>query len=102
VFDLVSLQDGVIWYDLREQRTQSGDVHCRWQTVSSREAVSIGLIVTEGVINALKHAFPVNKKDGHIVVAYKADGMDWKLSIATTASVDRTRQASKPAWEPVS
>ena len=51
-------------------------------TVSSSNAVSIGLIVTEGVLNALKHAFPEDKVDGRIVVAYKVNGSDWKLSIA--------------------
>lgn len=52
------------------------------EMVSSRDAVSLGLIVTEGVINALKHAFPEVKEDGRIVVSYEADGTDWKLSIA--------------------
>ena len=51
-------------------------------TVSSSNAVSIGLIVTEGVLNALKHAFPEDKKDGRIVIAYKVNGSDWQLSIA--------------------
>lgn len=51
-------------------------------TVVSREAVSIGLIVTESVINALKHAFPQAHTDGRIVVAYDTNGSDWTLSIA--------------------
>jgi anti-sigma regulatory factor (Ser/Thr protein kinase)/uncharacterized coiled-coil protein SlyX len=51
-------------------------------TVSSSNAVSIGLIVTEGVLNALKHAFPEDKKDCRIVIAYKVNGSDWTLSIA--------------------
>jgi len=44
---------------------RAGMSHCQWQTVSSREAVSIGLIVTEGVINALKHAFPEDERRAH-------------------------------------
>ena len=48
----------------------------------SSEAVSVGLIVTECVINALKHAFPREEKDGHIVVAFEANGSDWMLSIS--------------------
>ena len=51
-------------------------------TVSSSKAVSIGLIVTEGVINALKHAFPEAKDDSRIVVTYTMTGSDWRLSIA--------------------
>ena len=50
--------------------------------VSSSDAVSIGLIVTEAVINALKHAFAKDEKDGRIVVTYEVTGTDWKLSIA--------------------
>ena len=51
-------------------------------TVVSREAVSIGLIVTESVINALKHAFSQAHTDGRIVVAYDNVGSNWTLSIA--------------------
>ena len=43
-------------------------------TVASHQAVSIGLIVTELVMNALKHAFPKEKKDAAIVVSYKVVG----------------------------
>jgi two-component sensor histidine kinase len=44
-------------------------------------AESLGLIVTELVINALKHAFDENTKDGQITVAYDVSGTDWKLSV---------------------
>jgi len=37
----------------------------------SNEAVSIGLIVTELVINALKHAFVGNRTSGEIVIRYE-------------------------------
>jgi len=51
-------------------------------TAISREAVSIGLIVTELVMNALKHAFPSEKSNAAIVVSYKVAGTDWKLTIS--------------------
>jgi two-component sensor histidine kinase len=44
-------------------------------------AESLGLIVTELVINALKHAFDEKTKDGKITVAYDVSGTDWKLSV---------------------
>ena len=45
-------------------------------------AESLGLIVTELVINALKHAFNHTTEDGQITVAYDTSGTDWKLSVA--------------------
>jgi chemotaxis protein methyltransferase CheR len=50
-------------------------------TVASHQAVSIGPIVTELVMNSLKHAFP-KKKDGAIVVSYKVADADWKLTVS--------------------
>ncbi len=51
-------------------------------TVASHQAVSIGLIVTELVMNALKHAFPKEKKDAAILVSYKVSDTDWKLTVS--------------------
>ena len=49
-------------------------------TVSSDMAISFGLIITELVINAIKHAFP-NGKKGKIVVTYERKGSAWVLSV---------------------
>jgi two-component sensor histidine kinase len=51
-------------------------------SASSRDAESLGLIVTEVVMNALKHAFPDDHAKGQITVTYDRTGVDWKLSIS--------------------
>jgi two-component sensor histidine kinase len=45
-------------------------------------SVSLGLVVTELVINALKHAFPGGTQKGTIKVGYKSDGTAWTLVVA--------------------
>lgn len=57
-------------------------VHVSNGTASSTQAVSIGLIVTELVINAIKHAFPGNQRDGTVVVAYDLAAPNWRLSVS--------------------
>jgi two-component sensor histidine kinase len=51
-------------------------------TAVSREAVSIELVVTELVMNAIKHAFPAAKPDAAIAVLYRVAETDWKLTIS--------------------
>jgi chemotaxis protein methyltransferase CheR len=65
-----------------DNRPVSIKVMCEGGSATSRQAESLGLIVTELVMNALKHAFPPDKIDGRITIAYEVDGTDWKLSVA--------------------
>ena len=65
-----------------EDRPISVTVMAEGGRATSSQAVSLGLIVTELVINALKHAFADPVSDGDVVVAYEVDGADWKLSIS--------------------
>jgi chemotaxis protein methyltransferase CheR len=50
--------------------------------IGSDKAVSLGLIVTELVINAVKYAFPAAKTDALILVTYEVDDLDWKLTVS--------------------
>jgi len=63
---------------------------------SADSSVSLGLIVTELVINALKHGFPDHGK-GRIEVDYRADGTAWTLSVRDTgAGMPADRSGVKP------
>ena len=65
-----------------DNRSISLKVHGEGGSASCREAESLGLIVTELVINCIKHAFNDDTKDGQITVAFDVDGTDWKLSVS--------------------
>ena len=51
-------------------------------TLGSAQVVSVGLIVTELVINALKYAFPEPKPDAAVLVTFESQGADWKLVVS--------------------
>jgi chemotaxis protein methyltransferase CheR len=48
----------------------------------SAQAVSLGLIVMELVINALKHAFPDGHPNARVIVRYEASGSNWRLVVS--------------------
>lgn len=64
-------------------------------TIKSEDAVSFGLIVTELVINALKHGFSDGRK-GHIAVDYVGQQDDWRLSVSDDG-IGRSSVLPKPA-----
>jgi len=65
--------------------------------VDSDVSVSLGLIVTELVINALKHAFPVEGRAGEITVGFLSKGMDWTLTVRDNgAGMPAAHASAKP------
>jgi two-component sensor histidine kinase len=64
--------------------------------IASAQAVSIGLIVTELVINAIKYAFPIDRPGARVLVSYMSEGADWAL-IVTDNGVGKTAAGAKSA-----
>ena len=65
---------------IRDHAQQSILVDVDASRVTADVSVSLGLIVTELVINALKHAFPAGRA-GRITVRYQSNGPRWMLSV---------------------
>ena len=80
-----------------ERRALSIKVQATSGRAVSSEAVSLGLIVTELVINALKHGFQEGA-EGEILVSYDAQNSGWRLSVADNGSGARKRATSPPCW----
>jgi two-component sensor histidine kinase len=65
-------------------------------STTSEEAVSMGLIATELVINALKHAFPEGAK-GTIIVGFESTASAWRLFVSDDGVGIGTHLADAPA-----
>ncbi len=68
---------------IRDHDQLSLEVSVDGSMVRADISTSLGLIVTELVINALKHAFP-RHRHGKILVDYRSDGLAWSLSVRDT------------------
>ncbi|NVN88892.1 MAG: ATP-binding protein [Rhodopseudomonas sp.] len=67
---------------IRDRRSIAIEVIGDNARVSCTVAESLGLIVAELVINALKYAFDDTTSSGRIRVCYTANGDDWSLTVA--------------------
>jgi two-component sensor histidine kinase len=65
-----------------DSRRVSIKVRAEDGTASSSEAMSIGLIVAELVINALKHTSFNAEAGGQIIVAYDVAEPNWRLTVS--------------------
>ena len=79
---------------IRDERPLTLEVLAADAIVSSHEAVSLGLVVTELVINALKHAFP-GGQGGLITVSYRVEPEGWILSVVDDGVGLTTSPAAK-------
>ena len=79
---------------IRDHNKQSIEVTADKSTVAADVSVSLGLIVTELVINALKHAF-TEDAEGRITVDYHSQGPNWTLSVADNG-VGMPTEADRP------
>ena len=95
---LVKLCETLAQSMIGDSRPISLKVEADAGTAMSRDAVSLGLIVTELVMNALKHAFPGEKPDAAIAVSYRVAGTDWRLTVADNGvgKPDVSASATKP------
>jgi len=81
---------------IRDHDQLSIEVNTDDSAVLADISVSLGLIVTELVINALKHAFPASRA-GKITVGYQAHGPNWTLSVVDNGvGMPKDRESATP------
>ena len=78
---LAKLTAGIAGSIVGEQKIKLEVVANDGSRLESSSAVSVGLIVTELLINAIKYAFPVRKADALVRISFEEHRGDWKLSI---------------------
>ena len=75
------LCDSIAASMIQDRKLLSLQVEADNGVATADASVSLGLIVTELVINALKHAFP-DGRSGAIRVVFQSEGADWTLSVS--------------------
>ena len=64
-------------------------------TLPTSHAVSLGLIATELVINAIKYAFSTKQKSPRIRVTFEKSASDWKLTVSDNGRGKRQVESEK-------
>ena len=81
---------------IRDPKELSIEVNVDESKTKANVSVSLGLIVTELVINALKHAFP-GRRNGKIIVDYHSNNTQWSMSVSDDGvGVPADPASSKP------
>lgn len=81
---------------IHDPKSLSIEVVVDESTTDGNTSVSLGLIVTELVINSLKHAFPGHRA-GKIVVEYGSHGSNWTMTVRDNGiGMPTDMESSKP------
>jgi chemotaxis protein methyltransferase CheR len=66
-------------------------------TLPTSHAVSIGLIVTELIMNAIKYAFPKTRSSARTRVTFETARADWKLTVSDNGVGRLRREDTEPS-----